>query len=310
MNYVTITQVKQVLRRSSTDTNEDQLFAILIEWSSRFVEWYKGGRRFDVRVETGLFDAPIETLDTLGVFDQFSSSRARLRRKQPALKLEEDLLEVIELLNGGGDEILDYLLEPARSMPKSAIRLKSGSWELSPEGNAEQAISLTGVFGYVPEYHSSFVKTGETLGAELAPGVTTIDLDNIQDVALDGIGPRIQAGQLLRLHFVEEETDIFEYLYVVSTSVGTGSDSDSMVVVRGYNGTTAETFPSGTEIEVFRPWSVIVQSVLRLVQWRYQQKDAGDFDKQYFAGTGVMSIPANLPPDVYMTLGPRGRPSL
>ncbi len=312
MNYATITQVKQLYRRNlQTDTSEDAMFAEFLDWASRFVEWYKD-RRFDVRQETLLFDAPIQRTSMIGLYDDTTLFGRQAVRPQ-ALILDEDLLQVIEILNGNGEELTSYVLEPGRTFPKRSIRLRPNEiWQSLSDGSFEQAISISGIWGYAPNYTSgSFVDTGEELSSTITTGTTTILIEDLSQPAKDGKSPRIQAGNLLRfVHTDPNDIVHTEFVLVLSTTVGTGSQDDEIEVLRGYNGTTAYAFPSGTKLEVFRPWSPISQSVLRLTQWRYSQKDSGEFDKQYFANTGILTVPANLPSDVLVTLGPRGKPRL
>ncbi len=52
----------------------------------------------------------------------------------------------------------------------------------------------------------------------------------------------------------------------------------------------------------------IEQACVRLVKWRYTQKDVDNFDRVYVAGTGVVSVASAIPADVKMALGaPKAR---
>lgn len=303
MIYATLTEFKQVYRRSLTDTNEDALLSEFLEWASSFVDWYKD-RRFDVRQEVLKFDSPVRTVGRIGRFDQFSAASLDVREEK-ALRLDEDLLEVNEILNGGGTEISTFFLEPGRSYPKSTIRLsRSLIWELDPDGEYRGAIQIDGFWGYVPHYPDAFVDSLDSIlnTPNLPSNQTTLQVSDVSGSASDGKSPRFQSGQLLRL----SSTGGVEFVKALTpTSVPSGNDT--VLVQRGVNGTTAVVHPTGTKLEIFRPFGPIHQSVLRLAQWRYVQKDSNSFDRTYLLGAGVLEVPPGIPPDVLATLGPRGK---
>jgi hypothetical protein len=70
------------------------------------------------------------------------------------LDIDDDwLLSVGKITNGDGVEVTsgDYILKPANSSPKYAVKLKEAStvaWEFDASGNSEQVISISGSWGY------------------------------------------------------------------------------------------------------------------------------------------------------------------
>jgi hypothetical protein len=70
------------------------------------------------------------------------------------LDIEDDwLLSVGKITNGDGVEVTagDYILKPANSTPKYAVKLKEAStvqWEFDVSGNSEQVLSISGSWGY------------------------------------------------------------------------------------------------------------------------------------------------------------------
>jgi len=311
MNYITIHQVKQQLKLLGTVT-DDAIFNNWIGWSCGLIDWWKG-RRFDIRKATLKFDTPLQNDSGIGDYyaGDFSQAEILFNSKDLYLNVSAyDLLEVVELLNGDGTVITaaQYILEPANSSNKNRIRLKTSSgiaWLKTSEGDKEQAISLTGFFGYSPSYPDCFVDTNEKITAEAGfpTNQNTFVLQDNSESAADFVSPRVQEGNMLRL----KSNLGTEFLYV--QEVATDDYGDTVTVVRHYNGTTAYAHPKDTVIEVFRPHDTIVQMALRLVQWRYRQKDQDNFDRTYNLATQTVTSPTNLPADVRTILGKR-RPSL
>jgi hypothetical protein len=86
--------------------------------------------------------------------------------------------------------------------------------------------------------------------------------------------------------------------------------TNKVELVRGANGSTAAQHAHDTQIKIFRPQGTIVQACLRLVKWRYSQKDTDDFDKSYVLGSGIVNVPSRLPADVVQALGAPGKARL
>ena len=271
-NYVTLDSVKAHYRLPDTTVDDDKLLDY-IDWSSRLIENWKG-RRYDPRVQTRVFDCPQANGSGFGVYD-FALATAKTNR---ILRLDDDLLEVVKLLNGDSVEITDYVTEPANEYPKNRIALRSSEVFVPSDDGPEQAISLSGIWGY----HDRWAEAWSVLGA--LTGSLSASAD---EITVSGV----EIGQLLRLDT--------EYVLVLDIS------STTATVERGYNGTTAAVHASGTDIELFHPMSTIVQCCMRLVKWRYTQKDSDNFDRTFVMGAGAITTPTSLPADVVRILGPR-----
>jgi hypothetical protein len=291
MNYATLVEMKRYL--GTDETTDDALLTKLLAWSSRFIDIWKG-RRFDVRFETRYFDRPSGNRSAFGVFD----SSLLTGSAGSALRLDNDLLEISSLINGDGDEILSsaFTLEPANMYPKRRIRLKSAAdyWSGDSYGDYEQVISVSGWWGYHDDYPNCFVDSLDV--------VTTTPLDDsgislivadADGTAGDLLSPRFQAGQMIQIGT--------ELMLVISVN----TTSNSLVVLRGYNGSTAAAHLVGVKIAVFRVMGTIETACIRLVKWRYTQKDTDNFDKTYILGVGQVNVPTAIPSDVLMVLGPR-----
>lgn len=276
-NYITLDQVKKHLKLTSTA--DDEKLQDYIEWSSRLIEMWKG-RRYDPRVQTRLYDVPQGNTSIFGVFDPSLSVSTSPR----VLRLDDDLLEVTEILNGDEEEITAYVLEPANEYPKNRIRLRSEATFVNSDDGPEQAISVEGIWGYHDRWSDAWSVIGELETESDVEG--GIDADDDEIILTDA-----EIGQLLRLDT--------EYVLVLDVA------DDVVTIERGYNGTTAAAHDAGTEVELFSLMGQIVQVCYRLVKWRYVQKDADNFDRSYVMGAGVISTPTSLPADVVRILGPR-----
>lgn len=297
MYYATLHQVKLYTGNLGEEA-EDARFVEFLRWSTGLISGYKA-RRYDVRLTTIPHDAPIPVASSFGVFDR--SYQRMSGQKQ--LILKDDLLEAVEILNGDGTELTsaEYFLEPFERTPYSVLTLKSGAtWCPDTNGNLKGAVSVQGFWGFHSNYDQAFADSLDTvLDAPLSAGATQIHVADVDGITEDLIEPRFQAGQLLRIDD--------ELMLLLKTQSKATAD-DILTVKRGYNGSTAAQHIAGSPVKIFRPEESIVQACLRLVKWRYVQKDVDTFDRTYVAGTGVVSAPASLPADVRDILGAKGRP--
>jgi hypothetical protein len=279
-NYLTLQAVKNYIGGGIGEV-DDELLAEFIDWASRLIEDYKG-RRYDVRLETRVYDTPRVSSSNFGAYD----SRYPAYQADPPLRLDEDLLEPVELLNGDGEELASgtYMLEPANFTPKNRIRLRSGyTWEPSEDG-PEQAIQLSGLWGYHNRYAEAWV-----LGGIIDDDVEADDLS----LPVADLGS-FQIGQLARIDD--------EFLLVAGLD---DSETPALEIERAFNGSQAAAHLDEAEIYIYRPMGTIVQIAMRLVKWRYEQRHNDAFDRSYVAGTGIVTTPTSLPADVERILGPR-----
>lgn len=278
-HYVTLQAIKNYIG-GEIGTTEDALLTDLADWASRLIEDYKG-RRFDVRRETRVYDTPQAASDAFGAFD----SRYPAYQADPPLRLDDDLLALITLENGDGDELAssEYVLEPANLTPKNRIRLRSGGVWLPSENGPEQAIRVTGWWGYHERYADAWRSGGSSDSG--------VDADDVT-IAMEDVSG-IEIGALLRM---EDELLIVEDI---------DSVSNSLVCERGANGSVAAAHLVGTAVQIYRPMGIITQIAMRLVKWRYGQRHTDNFDRTYVAGTGMVSTPTSLPADVARLLGAR-----
>lgn len=306
MDYVTLYQVKSYLKLESLST-DDELLKGFIRWSSELIDYWKG-RRFDIFHATYLFDTPSYPNSALGDFhsNEFTAVDRLFANKEIYLDVaKHDLLEVVELLNGDGTEIedTDYILEPANYSKKNRIKIKRSSnikWVTDEDGNYEQVISLTGIFGFNRNYQKCFVDTGIKLSEAIDTSVTSITIEDVSLPAKDFLSPRIQVGFMLK---IDNE-------FMLVTDIVPGDyDDDEVELLRAYNGSEASAHNLNSVIYVYRPDGDIIQIALQLVRWRYRNKDVDNFDRTYNLATQTATTPSALPADVKLLLGAR-RPEL
>ena len=305
MNYVTLHQVKEQLK--ITNSTDDNIFLNWIAWSSELIDWWKG-RRFDIYRDTIRLDTPKQTNLKLGEYygGEYTAVE-QLFQKDLYLKTSHfDLIAIEELLNGDETEITasQYMTEPANKPYINRIWLKRGSsliWLPDADNETMQAIELTGYFGYNKKYPVCFVDTGEdiTSDAGLLANETLLQVSDVTQAAKDFLKPKIQIGNMLR--FVSENGA--EFCLVENIE----SDDYGFVLTlqRGYNGTVAVAHPKDTSLFVYRVDGDILQMAIRLVQWRYRQKDQDSFDRTYNLATQTVTSPTSLPSDVRTILGTR-----
>lgn len=282
-NYITLAAVKRYIGGGIT-TSDDDLLLEFIEWAARLVESWKG-RRYDPRMEIRVYDTPHPGGSMFGVYDASLMAGASNR----VLRLDEDLLEVVELTNGDGTVLADseFVLEPANIHPKNRIRLRSGQIWLESDSGPEQAISLSALWGYHDRWGDAWKPADTVQDDPLSSNAVTV---TITDAA------KFEAGQLLRIGS--------EYV-LIETVNENDPLPDTLTVERGFNGTTAVEHTKTSAIEIFHPFGPIQQICIRLVKWRYAQKNVDVFDQTYVIGSGVMTTPSSIPADVARILGAR-----
>lgn len=257
--YTTVAEVRQTYLGIS-GTTDDALLLTLIRAVSCDIERACGGRWFYPRVITRTYNVPSDRL----------------------LRLDGDLLSVIALINGDGNNIAatEYVLHTPNTSPKWGIELKPGShvsWQYSASGERLQVIQVTGVWGHDLDGRNEW-RSVDTLATAL---------NNLATTLVTSTSGSIQAGWLLQIDD--------EYIYA---SVVNGT---TVTVVRGVNGTTATVHNAGADI---RYWHIDYDLQLlcsEVVAMRYRQREN--------PGTETMSLPDGtvipIPRDTYAYLEQR-----
>lgn len=116
---------------AGTSTGDDAVIEQIIEGASRVID-NETRRTFYARGETRYYDTP--DTNTLYIED-------------------DDLLSIAKLTNGDATEVTsgDYFLLPNNESPKYAVKIRGSSsvvFEFDAKGDKEQAISISGSWGY------------------------------------------------------------------------------------------------------------------------------------------------------------------
>jgi hypothetical protein len=272
MYYATLTELRQYKQFATTETGDDALLTMFIKSACAFADG-RLGDEFSPHVATRYFDVPAG-------------------RK---LQFNDHLLALTSITNGNGDAIAtnDVVLLPATVYPKYGILLKPSAsiwWTPSDDGNYEQVIAVTGIWGYHTDYDDAWVSSLDAVAdaGGINASVTTINVTSAAGLAADGLSPRFQAGQLIVIGS--------EYIDIVSIS------TNALTVKRGTNGSTAAAHLTAAPISIFRPMDSVKMAVIRLAAWRYAQKDANVFDMTTILGTGIKITPSAVPDDVLALL--------
>ena len=129
--YVTLQQFKDAaIPKATADSIDDSVIEDIIENTSRFIDG-ETNRTFYARTETRKYNVP----------------------RGMTLALDDDLISVTTLTNGNDVAIAStkFILEPANSVPKYAIKLKESAgylWVGETDGDTEQVIDVAGSWGY------------------------------------------------------------------------------------------------------------------------------------------------------------------
>jgi hypothetical protein len=268
MYYATLVQCRAYLKLDTAETGDDALLTDFIRYACRYCDT-KAGTRFYPEIATRYFDVP-------------SGGK---------LQFDDHLLELTGITNGDGEAITaaNLIYYPAMLYPRYAVSIKaqaSQAWLSSDYGDNVQAIALAGVWGYHDDYANAWASSLDAVAdvGGLSASVTTINVANATGTSADGQTPRFQAGQLIKIGS--------EYIDIVARV------ANALTVKRGMYGSAAAAHLTVAPISIWRPMANVTFAVLRLVAWRYRQKDANVFDATTILGTGVKITPSAVPPDV------------
>jgi len=244
---VTLDYVRQHRRLATAEISDDPLIRSFIEDASiQFCQALRGRTPMPYRM-TRVFD--------------FKSARR--------LVLDEDLLAVTTFTNGDSTPIASsqYVLHPNNLYPKWRIDLRlNSSLSLTFNDTPEQALSVAGIWGYVPQYANAW-KPITTLSAAITD--TTSTSVTFASTAL------VQVG---------------DYLQIDSETVFVDAKSGAIATVeRGALGSTAATHLNAAPVQQFQQLRDIRMAVREMAVYFYLTKDkAGGRVTVYDGGTVVV----------------------
>lgn len=169
------------------------------------------------------------------------------------INFDEDLLELTTLTNGDSNTISgsNYALRGANSFPKWRVQLKSGGAVsfTYPTTGVEEAVSVAGIWGYVPHYPIAW-KVLTTTAEALDDSETGVDLTG---------SSLIEVG-----HYLKVDS---EQMLVTAIS------SNTATVERGQNGTTAASHLTGANVAAFQQAQDIKGAVRSIAAYYYLTKN-------------------------------------
>lgn len=211
------------------------------------------------------------------------------------LKLNDNLLEIIECKTENGDVTLDnadLILkcgDNTNLTPYDTIEIKTTSDDVffNIGQTAQNSNIVTGIWGWHDELDNMWVNTSDTVVNSTSTTITVADADGLNSI----FETRFEKMQLCK---VVQGTS-FEFIVVVNLDTVT----NVLTVIRGVNGTSALTLTGGELIYSYNPPYDIEQAVRRLTAWYYRAKDSqrADLDRPMITNVGVV-MPPHLPKDV------------
>jgi hypothetical protein len=259
----TAAQVKANLTniQPATTSAYDEAFILnALLWVSDRIEKYKSCW-FEPQIKTLYFDAR-------GNNDITNNGRG--------LFLRHPLLEITTITLGDATSLIStqYVLTPKGETPYFQITIKSseGSYWTNYTDDYEQAIAISGVWGYRKDYASAWVSSGILLNGAVNNSVTSITVDT---------NTTLSPGMLLKIDT--------EYLRVTAVPTAT-----TATVIRGQNGSTPASHLDDAPISYWTPEPVVVSAASRWATYLISRR--GSFEQSKFDVTGaIIQFPPDMP---------------
>jgi hypothetical protein len=252
----TITPADQTL---NIDAADDDVIKDLIEVASRRVDALTA-RKFYPHISTRSYDLPYENIIWFG----------------------DDLLEVIEFLNGDGTAIADteYILKPANDYPKYALQLRDVSQILLISNSSEsdeQVLDLSAYWGFHDEYDTRAWRQVGTLGAAWA-STTTLTATLTAGHTMDQYG-----GEIIKI-----DDELFNTVSVAGNVLS--------VIMRGDNGSTAATHLINAPVYRWHTPRDISRLTLEIAHIMYNSRYGVNVETtSTYTPAGVVVSPRSLP---------------
>lgn len=235
----------------SYDTDDDNTIDFYIREASRII------------TDSVLHQLPLPYIDTL-TFDAPHGERQYIDEAYVLNTSDAaPLLAVTTLTNGDGTTISasDFVLYPANSYPKNLIRIKSSASDTFTYTTTwEQAISVAGVWGYVPHYDNAWQDSTKDLPAGgITDSATSFTFSTAADAATFSVGDYIQLES--------------EWCLVTASDSSTGA----VTIQRAQLGSTAAAHSAGVDIDTFVQHQQIMSACAKLASAMYN-KDRAIYD--------------------------------
>ena len=236
-------------------------------------------RRFDEWIEQRFYHSLDERIGgaLLGPYD---------------LSLDADFKSFIKVVNGNGITLTSYTGLTPNSQPggqsvvihnRLHLPIYGGVVFQSGSNDPFNSIQVTGVLGY----------GGQWLTIPITVATDSGSIMTFSD------GTQLEPGMVLKMTNTGVTPNTFEYIYVDAVPTAAGGN---VTVGRAFNGSTTQTWASGTTVQYFQALEIVRDIVRRLVQWKLEQAKAPAASN---ATVGDFSFPvsmAGLPADIYMVI--------
>jgi hypothetical protein len=259
--YVTRAEfIAWIASATATSVVDDPVIDEILEEASRYCD-DTTGRHFYPLVQTRLFDIP---------YDPHSDT----------LYLTDDLLSLTTLLNGDGTTIASSNLNllNVNAYPLWGLQLAdiaTVTWQIDAAGSRQQVLSVTGIWGYHPDYATRAWSLAGTLGAAISD--TT------------GLSATMTGGHTLAIGQIGKIDSEFFNITNVSTNTITWA-------VRGDNGSTAATHLISAPVYVWNTYKPIKSAVFQIAQSIYKRRHGESVSGiASVTAAGVVITPTDIP---------------
>lgn len=262
-SYATLAEFKDYWKnrggQNSTDAADDGVIEMLLRAGSRYIDT-QTQRQFVPYAETRYFDVPSG--------DDIDSRM---------LQLGDDLLEIIEVVNGDGVTIpsTQYYPYPRNKSPHYGIRLRDNStfyWSTDGAGETHDVIAVTGLWGYHDRYQTAWL-SGSTLSSSINATTATIPLTSASLFA---------AGNLIRIEN--------ELCHVSAKAM------NNLTASRGENYSTATEHDSGTAVSIWQPMEEARNACLEIANTAYRRRfGQNTSNAATVTAAGIVLTPRDIP---------------
>lgn len=150
--------------------------------------------------------------------------------------------------------------------------------------NVNVPMTVTGTWGFHKHYGKAWVNSLDTLTADISETDTTLTVEDVTGLRGDRLGPRFEAGNLIRVGA--------EMMTVLNVESG----KMELTVDRGQRGTTAVSHTVGDSLEVYVPDPEMTHAATRWAA--YVITRIGQFNQVTLEGIGATIFPKDIPAEV------------
>jgi len=268
--YTTLAAARAEIKSAATNTTDDAyVLALIYQQSERFYRFV--GLDFEPSLETRAYTATSDRVNT--VYRLFY--------------LPEPLLAATSVGNDGSTLAQTTGFVAVRNRDTiTALQLadRCGSW-YPQMYDTFNSVSVTGVWGYHDDYANAWqsVDTITTAGG-INTSVTSFTVVDVDGAGLDGLTPRLSAGNLIRVEA--------EYMRVLATNIST----NTVTVRRAVRGTTAASHAQGVAVEVWAVMDDVKRALTRWVALGYTRR--ASFETATLTDVATVITPGDFPLEV------------